>query len=505
MTRPTTTPNHQLRAARKELRSPSGSGRSLSRQELADACNAELDRRYEAQGRRRRWAGMTEKAIGALERGEIRWPNEDYRRALCVVLKSDERSLGLYIDRPLTPDREDQLRVDHDDPMDILAGDSVPGSGAAYEVGSSLWMTLDTAELIGLFTRRDLVKRRDATRAFAGLTVGSALIGPLHRWLLSGNGPTPHRRRTAAFGVQEVEEIERTARMFRSWDDRFGGGLRRKAVVGQLSEVADMLDGAPMTPLTKRLYAAMAQLAGTAATASWDSGQQGLAQRYYLLGLRAARDGDDYTFAANLLAGLARQFLYLGKASDALELVRLAQTWSSGRASHRVQAMLLTRQAWAHARMGDVTAFRRTTSRAEDALASAMPGDDDPYWISYFDQAELAGVTGGRLLELAHRQPVLAGESAEYIDRAIAMRQDVRLRSQALDRIGVAEARLIEGEVEEACRLGHAAAEVAEQTPSDRVRVKLREFVTCIDGVQGPRLSELRARLRVILGSATAS
>jgi hypothetical protein len=504
MTDSTVTPNNQLRSARMAMLSPSGSRRPMSRQELADACNAELDRRYEAQRRRPRWAGMTEKTIGTLERGEIRWPNEDYRRALCVVLKSDERSLGLYIDRPV-PDREDQLPVGQHDPIDILTGDGRSENGTSCEVDSSLWMAPDTAELISLFTRRDLVKRRDATRTFAGLAVGSALIGPLHRWLLSGHCPRPHHRRRAAFGVQEVEEIEKTARMFRSWDDRIGGGLRRKAVVGQLSEVADMLDGAPMTPLTKRLYAAMAQLAGTAATASWDSGQQGLAQRYYLLGLRAARDGDDYVFAANLLAGLARQFLYLGRASDALELVRLAQTCSSGRASHRVQAMLLTREAWAHASMGDITAFRRTTSRAEDVLASAMPDDDDPYWIDYFDPAELAGVTGGRLLELAHRQPILAGESAEHIDRAIAMRRDVRLRSRALDRIGVAEARLIEGEMEEACRLGHAAAEVAEQTPSDRVRVKLREFATCIDGAQGPGLGELRGRLRVILGSATAS
>lgn len=93
-------PNSHLRAARKALRSPSGSGRPMSRQVLADACNAELASMYGRQGRRPRWAGLTEKAIGALERGEIRWPNEDYRWALCTVLQTDKRSLGFYIDRP---------------------------------------------------------------------------------------------------------------------------------------------------------------------------------------------------------------------------------------------------------------------------------------------------------------------------------------------------------------------------------------------------------------------
>ena len=93
-------PNSRLRAARKALLSPSGSGRPMSRQELADACNAEMASMYTKQGRRQRWAGLTEKTIGALERGEIRWPNDDYRRALCAVLSADERSLGLYVDRP---------------------------------------------------------------------------------------------------------------------------------------------------------------------------------------------------------------------------------------------------------------------------------------------------------------------------------------------------------------------------------------------------------------------
>jgi len=40
-----------------------------------------------------------------------------------------------------------------------------------------------------------------------------------------------------------------------------------------------------------------------------------------------------------------------------------------------------------------------------------------------------------------------------------------RLRSAALDQIGLAETRLIQGELEEATRLGHEAVTVVEQTP----------------------------------------
>jgi hypothetical protein len=43
---------------------------------------------------------MTAAYVGALERGEIRWPNADYRAALCTVLRATVHELGLYVDRP---------------------------------------------------------------------------------------------------------------------------------------------------------------------------------------------------------------------------------------------------------------------------------------------------------------------------------------------------------------------------------------------------------------------
>ncbi|MEU8075888.1 hypothetical protein AB0B31_10600 [Catellatospora citrea] len=462
----------------------------MSRQELAEAVNEYLGAQH---GLR---SGLDETYIGKLERGDHRWPNAKYREAFRQVLgAASDATLGFYIIRrqATTTPRAGGRQ----------SPDSPPSNGAddLSGVDAALWVAPDAAAFIGTFTRMDLVERRDAARMMAQLAIGTALLTPLQRWFEGGHGPrirTGGRR--PGFGVQEVEQIEATARAFRSWDDRFGGGLRRKAVVGQLCEVADMLEGVANTPLTRRLYAAMAQLAGTAATASWDCGQQRLAQRYYLLGLRAAQEADDRAFGANLLAGLSRQLLYLGHNDDALILIHLAQRWSGGCGGGKVAAMLATRQAWAYAHLGEVEAFRRATGRAEELLAAAGPDDLHPYWIDYFDQSELAGVTGGRLLQLAHHHPKLAGESADHINRAIRLRRGQRLRSSALDRLGVAEARLLAGDLDEACRLGHDAVSIVEQTPSDRVRVKLREFAVCVD--RAPRtakMSELRLRLRGIL------
>jgi hypothetical protein len=358
------------------------------------------------------------------------------------------------------------------------------------------WVPADTVEIVSQFTRRDLtMDRREVTRSLAGLAFGSALLEPLERWLTSGSGK-PRPARPGSTGYQEVDQIENAARIFRDWDDQFGGGLRRKAVVGQLNEVADLLRDSHPIEIKRRLFRAMAQLAETAAIMSWDSGHQALAQRYYLLSLRAAKTAGDPAFAANVMAAMARQLLYLGHAQDALELVRLAQDEAAGHATASVRSMLHTREAWAYAKLGRVSAFRRATAKAEDTLTEAKPSDD-PYWIAYYDAAELHGTTGGRLLELAHTDRRLAAETADLIGQAISLRRPGRLRSSALDQIGLAEARLLQGELHAAATLGFDAATLAEQTPSDRVRVKFVElYQHSTTHAKHPAIAGLRDRIR---------
>ncbi|WP_432839037.1 hypothetical protein [Dactylosporangium sp. CA-092794] len=84
-------PNELLRGARLARVSPSGSGRALSRQELADALNAWV---YTQHGRD---IGLTERSIGKLERGDTRWPSVLVRDALRAVLGvASDAELGLF-------------------------------------------------------------------------------------------------------------------------------------------------------------------------------------------------------------------------------------------------------------------------------------------------------------------------------------------------------------------------------------------------------------------------
>lgn len=446
--------------------------------------------------------GVERSTVMRWERGETRpqpWARPKLARALGISDQALSDLLGESAE-PETAALCVWFKLPENDRapgVELAAAESMRPASIALDVDISLWWApADTVEIVSQFTRRDLtLDRREVARMLAGVIFGSALLEPLERWL-SGAAEKPRAGLPGSVGYQEVEQIENSARVFRDWDDQFGGGLRRKAVVGQLSEVADLLRDSHPAELQRRLFGTMAQLSETAAMMSWDSGYQALAQRYYVLALRASRAAGDRAFGASIMAAMARQLLYLDHAGDALELVRLAQNESAGCVTASVRSMLYTHEAWAFAKLGRISAFRRATDKAEDALAEAK-APEDPYWITYFDLAELQGTTGGRLLELTHHDKQFAEETVDRVSQAVALRRPGRLRSSALDQIGLAEARLIQGELEEASRLGHQAVALVEQTPSDRVRVKLAGLYQHSNAhANVPVIASLRDRIR---------
>ena len=84
--------NDLLRAARHAMFSPTGSGRRMSRQELAEAVNACV---FATTGR---VANLNANYIGKLERGTHRWPTAITRAAFRAVLGAKRDSeLGFWI------------------------------------------------------------------------------------------------------------------------------------------------------------------------------------------------------------------------------------------------------------------------------------------------------------------------------------------------------------------------------------------------------------------------
>ncbi|MCZ9337691.1 hypothetical protein NGM37_07855, partial [Streptomyces sp. TRM76130] len=157
------------------------------------------------------------------------------------------------------------------------------------------WTGPQTVALLSEFSRSDLMLAR---RGFLGtslaLSAGPSLIEPMQRWLVPAPpaapepDPAPAGRARGRLSKPELDLLETTTVMFRRWDAQCGGGLRRKAVVGQLHEVTDLLQEPHPEATRVRLFKVAAELAELAGWMSYDVGLQPTAQKYFVLALHAA-------------------------------------------------------------------------------------------------------------------------------------------------------------------------------------------------------------------------
>lgn len=117
-------------------------------------------------------------------------------------------------------------------------------------------------------------------------------------------------------------------------------------------------------------------------------------------------------------------------------------------------------------------------------------------------EAELAGVTGGRLLDMARTDAGHAEAAAQAIRSAVDRRGVEAGRSHALDLIGLAECHFLMGDVTGAVAQTHRAVDAAARTRSSRVRAQLNRLYPYTVGRSASRsVSEARARIREALST----
>ncbi|MFD5554005.1 hypothetical protein ACFWIA_09225 [Streptomyces sp. NPDC127068] len=352
------------------------------------------------------------------------------------------------------------------------------------------WTGPQTVALIGEFSRSDLMlARRGFLGTSLGLAAGPALIEPMQRWLVPTPGtPRPEPddatlRRGNRLSQPELDLLESTTQMFRQWDAQCGGGLRRKAVVGQLHEVTDLLQEPQPAATSQRLFKVAAELAELAGWMSYDVGLQPTAQKYFVLALHAAKEAGDKPLGSYVLSSMSRQMIHLGRPDDALELIHLAQYGSRDCASARTQAMLYAMEARAYANMGQPSKVKRAVRMAEDTFGDALECDEpEPDWIGFFTEAELNGENAHSFRDLAYvagRSPTYAALAEPVMNRAVELfaKDEDHQRSYALNLIGMATVHLLQKEPEESARLAHEALAVAKQVRSERVNTRIRKTV----------------------------
>ncbi|MFJ2771901.1 transcriptional regulator [Streptomyces sp. NPDC087300] len=321
---------------------------------------------------------------------------------------------------------------------------------------------------------RSDVGRRDF---LSGSSVAaSALVEPSRDWLISSPDPQVGRTAGPRVGLSDVAAVKAMTEALTQLDHQFGSGHVRPVVVHYLnSVVSGLLAGSYREAVGRELFAAVARLTELAGYMAVDTGQPGLAQRYYIQALRLAQAAGDRGYGGYVLAAsMSHLAAQLGNPREIAQLARAAQEGTRGRVTPRAEAMFYAAEARGHALLGDARATQVVAGRAVDAMdrATGESGSgDDPVWIRHFDHAYLAD-------EMAHchRDLGQADAAARSAQESLDGHPETRARRRAIGLVLLATAQVQRREVEQACHTGLKAVELLGTLRSNRGAEYLDDF-----------------------------
>lgn len=343
---------------------------------------------------------------------------------------------------------------------------------------------------------RSDVGRRDF---LTGSTVASsALVEPSRDWLITAPDTQVARATGARVGTADVEAVRAMTEALSELDHRYGSGHIRPVVVHYLnSVVSGLLAGSYREPVGRALFAAVARLTELAGYMAVDTGQHGLAQRYYIQSLRLAQAAGDRAYGGYVLAAsMSHLAASLGNPREIAQLARAAQEGARGQVTPRAEAMFHAAEARGHALMGDARACQTASTRALTAMDGAeatMGSGDDPSWIAHFDRAYLAD-------ELAHchRDLGQAESAAARAEEAVAGHPEGRARRRAIGLYLLASAQVQQREIERACHTAAQATELLNGLRSDRGAEYLDDFRQRLEPYgEEPVVRDFSARLEL--------
>jgi hypothetical protein len=311
-------------------------------------------------------------------------------------------------------------------------------------------------------------------RIFLHLT-GAALTQPALEWLLALAHPATDVLATVGRRVHDahVDSIEEITTQLRRMDDQFGGGAVLDLVKSQIRFVVGLLrDRRYTTTVGMRLHGAAAELLRLAGWASFEAGQHGAAQRFWIAALHGAHSAGDRALGANILAFMSIQARDLSLFGEAVHLAEAAKRGYPG-GSPRVSAILDLRVAQAYAQAGE---SKRCLAAIDAGYGSLRDMNDDaggPAWSYWLDEADANACAGHCYIGLGDWP-----RAQDHLSTAIRLQDDSYRRDGALRRAWLALTYTHQGEPEQACGVAHEAVDIlAEDVDSDR----------CIDHIRRVR------------------
>jgi len=298
-------------------------------------------------------------------------------------------------------------------------------------------------------------------------------------------------------GPEEIAVVRQITKVFGVADERLGGGHGLSTVAAYLADTAaPILSGRYTDDRTRRdAFGAVAELAWLLGWKHHDLGEEGAAQKYYLLGFQLAAEADPNAHAAWMMRAVAHQALSLKQPRNCLDLVEGALSRAAGYVDGATEALLRITHARAYAALGEKRKAARALLDAEDAL-----GRDDGPQPSY---SLLMGPAAGTVDSHTARTLTEIGDHAgtEKRHRAAFASWDPAAfpRVHLLTHMDLGDSLAAQGRADEAIASWSRALDMAEGMASVRSTSALASVRSALAmyrrrGVPGAALLERRIR-----------
>ncbi|MDB5066441.1 MAG: hypothetical protein JWM18_2875 [Chloroflexi bacterium] len=270
-------------------------------------------------------------------------------------------------------------------------------------------------------------------------------------------------------GRADLEAVRDMVSIFSRVDQRRGGGHARTAVVQYLtSDVARYLRGHFADDQVRRaMFSAASELAYLSGWMAFDNAEHALAQQYFAEAVTLALEADDPPMAGHVLRAMAHQAVDLGNAQQALDLATASMDGQRyALASPRERALLGVVYARSLAATRQKHAAATALILAENDLAAAEPGNEEPDRVFFFGEASLAHEAACALRDTGD----LPGAVQEF-SRSVRTRDAARFtRTHAVTLGYLGAVQATQGAIEEASATWSKALDAMHGINSGRTR-----------------------------------
>jgi tetratricopeptide (TPR) repeat protein len=308
----------------------------------------------------------------------------------------------------------------------------------------------------------DVLRRAFMTRG--GATVAAASLGPLG---LAHDASATNRRVRRA-GTSDAGALEEAVRRIRLLDDRHGAdGLYRRAAAPLRAAYALLDAGATRQSTADRLHSGAGELAISVGWLAHDSGRFDDARSHYAEALATARTTGDPALEAHAFCNTAFLARDAGRPREAVRAAQAAQRVGRELGSARLMSLLALREAGGWSGLADRTGCAQALTRAQ-ALFERGASENDPEWMSFYNEAELEGLEAQCWSTLGDWD-----RAARHAGRAARLQDPHFTRNTALYTAELADDLARGGRPDEAAAAGMRVLDLLDQVQSSRIQTML--------------------------------